>query len=176
MNLCEFKSGEQWNLVYRASENGFDSSSFHSQCDDKKDTLTIIKTDKNEVFGGYTEIEWNQPIKSKIYPYRAIKVNSKGMLATNFKSDKKAFIFSLKNLENRPKKIAISNPNKAIYCDDSFGPTFGESDLVLKFAKNRCEGVSVLKADEISESEIDKYYSPERSCFHVVEIEVFNKN
>lgn len=176
MNLCEFKSGEQWKLVYRASENGFDSSSFHYQCDDKKDTLTIIKTDENEVFGGYTKIEWNQPIKSRIYLYRAINVNENGMLESNFKSDKKAFIFSLKNLENRPKKIAISNPKKAIYCDDSFGPAFGDSDLVLKFVNNRCEGVSVLKADEISESEIDNYYSSERSYFNVVEIEVFNKN
>ena len=98
------------------------------------------------------------------------------MLKSKFKPDKKAFIFSLKNLENRPKKIAISNPNKAIYCDASFGPAFGESDLVLKFANNRCEGRSVLKADETSDSEIDNYYSPERSYFNVVEIEVFNKN
>jgi hypothetical protein len=40
-------------LLYRATRDGFDASSFHSKCDGKANTVTIIKTDSNYVFGGY---------------------------------------------------------------------------------------------------------------------------
>jgi hypothetical protein len=35
MSLCELKFGQKWNLIYKASQDGFKSSDFHSKCDDK---------------------------------------------------------------------------------------------------------------------------------------------
>ncbi|KAL9961325.1 hypothetical protein ACROYT_G030241 [Oculina patagonica] len=47
----------QWLLCYRASLHGWDASTFHSRCDGKKNTVTIIEKD-SYVFGGYTDIPW----------------------------------------------------------------------------------------------------------------------
>jgi hypothetical protein len=51
-NLTEVK------LIYRASRDGFAVSSFHSKCDDYLNTVTIIKTTSNSVFGGFTSATW----------------------------------------------------------------------------------------------------------------------
>ncbi|XP_020624692.1 BTB/POZ domain-containing protein KCTD21-like [Orbicella faveolata] len=45
------------NLSYRASRNGWAASNFHSCCDNKGPTVTVIKSG-NYIFGGYTEQEW----------------------------------------------------------------------------------------------------------------------
>ena len=46
-----------WNLCYRASAYGWAASTFHSYCDGKRHTITIIKKDQF-VFGGYVDIPW----------------------------------------------------------------------------------------------------------------------
>jgi hypothetical protein len=47
------------NLLYRATRDGFTASAFHEKCDGKENTITIIKTNGNYVFGGYTSAKWN---------------------------------------------------------------------------------------------------------------------
>ena len=42
------------NLLYRATRDGFTASAFHEKCDGKENTITIIKTNGNYVFGGHT--------------------------------------------------------------------------------------------------------------------------
>ena len=44
-------------LLYRASRDGWASSNFHSCCDYKGPTVTVIKSGNN-IFGGYTEQSW----------------------------------------------------------------------------------------------------------------------
>ena len=46
-------------LIYRASEHGYTSSSFHEHCDDKGPTLIIIKTTGGWIFGGYITKSWS---------------------------------------------------------------------------------------------------------------------
>jgi hypothetical protein len=104
LELTEF-SIEKCELIYRASLHGFKASEFHKKCDGASKTLTIIKSSNSNIFGGYTEAQWD----------------SSGQI----KSDLAAFIFSLENKENNPLKISIKNQNKAIYCNPKFGPTFG---------------------------------------------------
>lgn len=48
-----------WKLCYRASYHGWAASIFHSNCDGKRDTVTIIRKDQY-VFGGYTDIPWGK--------------------------------------------------------------------------------------------------------------------
>jgi len=50
-----------WKLCYRATNHGWSSSTFHSNCDGKVRTVTIIKNDQY-VFGGYTDIPWGMYI------------------------------------------------------------------------------------------------------------------
>ena len=52
----------EWDLLFRASRYGFDASMFHSKCDQKGPTITVVKSGEN-ILGGFTEKAW----KSKIY-------------------------------------------------------------------------------------------------------------
>ncbi|KAL9961657.1 hypothetical protein ACROYT_G030647 [Oculina patagonica] len=46
-----------WNLCYRATLHGWAARSFHSNCDGKRHTITIIRKGQY-VFGGYVDIPW----------------------------------------------------------------------------------------------------------------------
>ena len=46
-------------LLYRGSRDGFAAECFHSRCDNKGPTVTIVKSGNN-VFGGFTEQSWNR--------------------------------------------------------------------------------------------------------------------
>ena len=45
-------------LLYRASRDGWAASNFHSCCDSKGPTVTVVKTG-NYIFGGYTDQSWD---------------------------------------------------------------------------------------------------------------------
>jgi hypothetical protein len=118
MMLCEFCPNDKFTLLYRGTRDGFGSEDFHSKCDGHKNTLTICKAKGSKfIFGGFTTADW----KSSDY----------------WKSDSNAFLLSLKNKDNKPVKMRI-NPNHtdmAIYCDDGYGPTFGDG-RDIKIANN----------------------------------------
>jgi hypothetical protein len=46
-----------WSLCWRATKHGWAGSIFHSKCDYKKPTVTIIKV-CNFIFGGYANASW----------------------------------------------------------------------------------------------------------------------
>ncbi|KAL9961652.1 hypothetical protein ACROYT_G030640 [Oculina patagonica] len=97
-------SYSHWKLCYRATSHGWAASTFHSYCDGKRHTITIIRKDQF-VFGGYVDIPWG----SKCYD-----------------SSSNAFIFSLRNQEGLgPFKSMVSNSQHAICSHSSYGPTFG---------------------------------------------------
>ena len=103
--------------MYRASRDGFSGKDFHSKCDRKKNTLTVIKSESGNVFGGYTDKCWH----------------SKGGLV----SDPNAFIFSLINKEDKPFKVACSDSGKdAILGHPLYGLTFGSYPRDLHIADN----------------------------------------
>ena len=113
--LCEITAYPKWNLIYRASRDGFEAAKFHSKCDNKPNTLIVIKSTNGNIFGGYTEQSWS---------------------GSGFKTDSNAFIFSLINLDNKPKKIKWSR-NQAIGCSTSHGPIFGAGhDLFISDKSN----------------------------------------
>ena len=45
-------------LLYRASRDGWAASNFHSCCDNKGPTVTVVKSGNN-ILGGYTEKHWD---------------------------------------------------------------------------------------------------------------------
>ena len=47
----------EWRLLFRASRDGFATQTFHSKCDNKGPTITVVKSGAN-IFGGFTEISW----------------------------------------------------------------------------------------------------------------------
>ena len=50
----------KWRLLFRASRDGFAAKSFHSICDNKGPTVTIVKSGSS-IFGGFTEAQWQTP-------------------------------------------------------------------------------------------------------------------
>ncbi len=74
--LREWCGDCKWKLLYRASEHGYTSKSFHEYCDDKGPTLIVIKSSGDWIFGGYTTESWSgrNECKYGIY-YNTIMIN-----------------------------------------------------------------------------------------------------
>jgi len=46
-------------LIFRGTKDGFTASAFHTKCDNKGATITIVKAKNNgNVFGGYNPKSW----------------------------------------------------------------------------------------------------------------------
>jgi hypothetical protein len=120
--LNEFKS-KQARLIYRGSDDGFGSSNFHSKCDGISNTITIILTTDDFIFGGFTPIPWDST-----EGYRS-------------EASGGSFLFSVKNPHNRDfGRIELAHPTYAIYSKSSYGPTFGYGHDI--YIANHCNANS----------------------------------
>ena len=61
IGMIPYKSGK-WRLLFRASRDGFAAESFHSKCDDKGPTVTVVQSG-SFVFGGFADAAWSSPGK-----------------------------------------------------------------------------------------------------------------
>ena len=105
VELCKL-NGLKFELLYRASRDGFKASSFHAKCDNKARTLAIIRSLRGCIFGAYTTVDWDS--------------------TSGFKADPDAFLFSLVNLETSPLVIPIKDgDNHAFICKADRGLIFG---------------------------------------------------
>ncbi|KAK8797077.1 hypothetical protein WA158_004287 [Blastocystis sp. Blastoise] len=103
---------KRWKLLYRASEHHYSGSKFHKYCDNKGETVTLIKHIGHDnhinIFGGYTDQNWDS--------------------SSGWKPYSKEFLFTLSNEHNIPptKYDYISNKkSNGICCGSPFGPLFG---------------------------------------------------
>ncbi|XP_015751581.1 PREDICTED: protein jagged-1-like isoform X4 [Acropora digitifera] len=107
----------QWILCWRASLHGWAAKTFHSLCDNKRPTLTIVKDTNNNIFGGYTSKPWKS--------------------TNSYQNDPKASLFSLKNPANNPRELPQLNKRSSWSMADYARccPTFG-SGWDLHIANN----------------------------------------
>jgi len=108
-------SDGDFSLLYRGSRDGLSGSAFHSNCDNKGCTLTIIETTDGKVIGGYSNAPWS---------------SSGGHTAAN-----KAFMFELSGSGiSSPCKMKLKglSDQQAIYNNSSWGPIFGGYDMVVQ--------------------------------------------
>jgi hypothetical protein len=113
-------------LIYRASRDGFEASSFHSKCDNISNTVTIIKTTSNSVFGGFASASWSSILTNNYFNGACIY-------------DSNAFIFSLRRSGNSNKeRFNVTQPQWAIYSSFTWGPLFGY-DIVVSDNSNTNE-------------------------------------
>ena len=158
--LCVLPDFQKWNLIYRASQDGFEAVSFHAKCDSKPNTLVIIQSTNGNIFGGYTEQTWNHTGAHKVDP--------------------NSYIFSLINKLNKPIKIKWTQ-NHGICCNNANGPTFGAYDLNIADNAN----INTTSYSNLSHSYVHPFYangSNEAKSFlagsynfQVSEIEVYTK-
>jgi len=160
--LCNFPSIKKWNLQYKASRDGFDAEEFHKRCDGIENTLTIIKSEHGNIFGGFTGKAWNS--------------------ASRYVEDSKAFIFSLVNKENNPFKAMCTNGAFAIYCYSTYGPTFGDGyDINIVSGSNANKtsysyfGCSYEHSDYQKGTEKAKSLLAGSYKFRTLEVEVFSE-
>ena len=100
---CKFKEME---LIYRGSKDGMTGKDFHKKCDNKGETITLIKNEKGNIFGGYASIPWTGN-----YSYH---------------SAPDSFLFTLTNIHGtKPTKFPCNNDQHEVYHHPSDGPRFG---------------------------------------------------
>ena len=58
-----------WKRCWRASVDGWAASTFHSRCDGKGPTVTIIRVQGKYIFGGYTSVSWGKFTVAKRYSF-----------------------------------------------------------------------------------------------------------
>eukprot|EP01084_Bolivina_argentea_P140209 246568_1 len=56
--LAKISNIKRFNLLFRATEHGFKAKDFHNKCDNDGQTITIIKSNFGNIFGGYTTVPW----------------------------------------------------------------------------------------------------------------------
>ena len=96
-------------LLYKLKTHGDAYSTFHSYCNGKNYTLTLVRTTKGYRCGGFITQSWNS--------------------SGSYMTDKNAFLFSLEFKEMYPVNKDGTN---AIYDNGSYCPTFGNGhDLYI---------------------------------------------
>ena len=48
----------KYDLLWKGSRDGFGASTFHTKCNGKGATLTVIMSEHQKLFGGYTSESW----------------------------------------------------------------------------------------------------------------------
>ena len=161
IKLCKLSKNSEFDLLYRASRDGFEAARFHAKCDEETQTLTIIRTTNGCIFGGFTAIEWD--------------------CTSGYKVDPKAFIFSLVNFSSMPLFIPVKSGGKqSIFCKVELGPTFGDGHDIMIWSDSNTstESYSNLGSSydftlfECGRAKAQSFLAGSRN-FQVSEIEVF---
>ena len=105
--------------LWKGSQDGFGAATFHSKCNNKGPTLTVIKSNNDKIFGGYTSEPWRS--------------------RDSWGADSNAFIFSL----THKMKSKTGDSSSSIYDDSRYGPRFGGGyDIIIhdncNTANNSC--------------------------------------
>jgi hypothetical protein len=154
--------GTNWTLCWRGSYHGSSARAFHAGCDNKGRTVTIVKSSKGQIFGGYTKIPWRS--------------------AGGFVYDPSAFIFLLKDFSgvaplrsDRP-----YNSKYSIYDHGASGPGFGDNFVIgdksmLSFASRTHPNSFTYGANDIGGNAppVTNMIFTESHTFSLLEMEVY---
>lgn len=146
-------------LLYRATRDSFAALAFHSKCNGKANTITIIKSTLNFVFGGYTSADWTRC----------------------WMSDSSAYLFSLRvNGSATALKYPVVSSSTAICGSLSYGPLFGSGyDIQINNYPNLYTSYTYCSSYQCP-SGVNRYSYHSKfagaTYFKVTEIEVFQMN
>jgi len=95
-----------YTLLYKISRDGCNATTFHTNCNNKGATVTVLYNSNGSVYGGYTSLSWR----------------SAGVYGV----DNKAFLFRLyQNGAFKPVQFPAAGGTNAMYDQANYGPTFG---------------------------------------------------
>ncbi|XP_033754641.1 interferon-induced protein 44-like [Pecten maximus] len=94
-------------LLYKISRDGCNAHTFHSFCDNKGPTVTVLYNINKSVYGGYTAVSWAG--------------------GNDYINDDQAFLFKLEyNGKAEPMKFSKkASERNTVYRNGNYGPTFG---------------------------------------------------
>ena len=151
-----------FNLVYRATDDGDRAADFHKKCDKIGPNVTFVKTKTGYVFGGFTVKNWEHLKRD---------INDKKPNLGSASRDSRAFGFCV----NYQKIYKNEKPNEfAIWCNRNFGPTFKNNFFQIfdNFFK-RGGYCSVKNNSHFGGQDHDYEISGGEPKFGVEELEVF---
>ncbi|XP_076099515.1 interferon-induced protein 44-like [Mytilus galloprovincialis] len=97
---------KRYTLLFKATRDGCDATAFHTRCNNKGPTVTIIYNTSNSVYGGYTSLSWTS--------------------GNGYRVDGNSFLFRLyQNGNYKPVKLPVTISRYSIYDHSTYGPTFG---------------------------------------------------
>ena len=137
----------KFELLFRMTKDGYTSLDFHKCCDNQGPTITLVQTDKNYEFGGYTPYSW----KSKVGP--------------SPENDKATFLFSL----NLMKKFNKIKEGSTIFFSPNNGPCFGKGGTDFYLKSDLRMGVSI-EGNFLNNYELT---NGEKGEFRVKELEIY---
>ena len=95
-----------FSLLYSFSRDGASAPTFHRLCDNKGPTVTVLYNTAGSIYGGYSEASWNS--------------------SGSYNPNQKAFLFRLAfSGQKTNDKFPSTQGTCSIYCNGSYGPTFG---------------------------------------------------
>jgi len=135
--LAAFYSKEKkpkWRKIYHGKVDGMNATTFHSKVSGSAPTINIIKSTNGNIFGGYNTLGWNY---------------------TDYRTDSTGFLFSLKNSYNKPCKLVSTSDTYSMYCNASYGPTWGGGHCVclqsdFTGSANYCSYYASYRIDDTS--------------------------
>ncbi len=104
-------------LIFHSARDGDNTKKFHKILGKTKPTLTLIKNEYDEVFGGYTTQDWDTSNKEIFYSddYE------------EYSTDENAFIFTEKNVF----EIDEDKKERAVNLSQHYGPSFGQDIIIV---------------------------------------------
>ena len=133
----------KFELLFRMSRDGNQSSTYNQKCDNKENLLTLIETDNNIKFGGFASKSWG--------------------IEDQFIDN--TFMFSL----NKMKKYERLNNDKSMHNGSSYGPVFGNAwDIYIK--STMTSGCEQYNNSSVF---FKQYEITNNGSFNVKEMEIF---
>ena len=143
-----FDMDVEYKLLYRASRDGDAAKIFKEKCKEK-DTLTIVQTTDQTIFGGFTRVPWDDSDKNK--------------------DDEDAFCFSVDKKIIYPIKKYCS----AIGCDKNSGPRFNYMFMIHSHFMAKGGELYPLNISHYNGQKEDYELNKGNQLFCVYELEVF---
>jgi len=99
--ICKWYECKNLELLFRGTKDGITANDFHNKCDNQGPTVSLIKNDKDHIFGGYASISWTRIEGNKNAP--------------------KSFLFTLSNMYNtQPTKFPSQNNGNEVCHEKNF--------------------------------------------------------
>ena len=137
MKLLEWSGYKKIELIYRGSRDGTLSKNYHEKCDNQGPTITLIKNEKGNIFGGFLSVSWTgqggykQAPNSFLFTLTNIYGTNPSVSWTGqggYKQAPNSFLFTLTNIYGtNPTRFQLKNNNAsdAIWDGSDYGAIFG---------------------------------------------------